>query len=118
MKSIREGLKGIDYSNVGEMIVRQLGGNKFITMTGAKNFVQSKTEKYITFKLPSNFAKGGINFVKIQLTPLDTYNIDFYKTKGMSLKKIKSYKNIYADTLRNIFEDTTGLKTSLFTSLF
>ncbi|AXF77019.1 hypothetical protein AV903_14875 [Erwinia tracheiphila] len=36
-------------------ILNQLGGNKFIAMTGAKNFVWLENGGLI-FKLPSNFA--------------------------------------------------------------
>ncbi|EIP9270516.1 hypothetical protein LT886_002400, partial [Salmonella enterica] len=47
-------------------ILNQLGGNKFIAMTGAKNFVWLEKGGLI-FKLPSNFARNGINLVRIKL---------------------------------------------------
>ncbi|MEY5370762.1 hypothetical protein WI850_24050, partial [Salmonella enterica subsp. enterica serovar Corvallis] len=71
-------------------ILNQLGGNKFIAMTGAKNFVWLEKGGLI-FKLPSNFARNGINLVRIKLEPSDTYNIEFLKSRGASLKIIASF---------------------------
>ncbi|MFB9085261.1 hypothetical protein ACFFW8_05020 [Erwinia tracheiphila] len=93
-------------------ILNQLGGNKFITMTGAKNFFWLENGGLI-FKLPSNFACNGINLVKIELDPSDTYNVDFFKSRGTSLKSIASYTMIYCDQLQDIFTETTGLYTYL-----
>ena len=44
-------------------ILNQLGGNKFIAMTGARNL--GATENSLCFKLPRGFAKDSINFVKV-----------------------------------------------------
>lgn len=93
-------------------ILNQLGGNKFIAMTGAKNFVWLEKGGLI-FKLPSNFARNGINLVRIKLEPSDTYNIEFLKSRGASLKIIGSFEMIYCDQLQEIFTETTGLYTHL-----
>ncbi|EDZ4570188.1 hypothetical protein GVS27_22935 [Salmonella enterica] len=93
-------------------ILNQLGGNKFIAMTGAKNFVWLENGGLI-FKLPSNFACNDINLVKIELDPSDTYNVEFFKSRGASLKSIASYTMIYCDQLQDIFTETTGLYTHL-----
>lgn len=93
-------------------ILNQLGGNKFIVMTGAKSFVWLEKGGLI-FKLPSNFASNGINLVKIELDPSDTYNMEFYKSRGVSVKGIASYEMIYCDQLQDIFTEATGLYTHL-----
>jgi hypothetical protein len=31
----------------------------------------------LTFRLPANFANGGINYVRISLEPSDTYTVRF-----------------------------------------
>ncbi|EDJ1003505.1 hypothetical protein GE856_23330 [Salmonella enterica] len=92
--------------------LNQLGRNKFIAMTGAKNFVWLEKGSLI-FKLPSNFARNGINLVRIKLEPSDTYNIDFLKSRGASLKSIASFEMIYCDQLQEIFTVTTGCYTHL-----
>lgn len=65
--------------NVAQTILTQLGGNRFAAMTGAKQFVA--VTDYLQFKLPANFAKGGINCVKVTLTAADLYDVEFMKVR-------------------------------------
>jgi hypothetical protein len=51
-------------------ILKQLGGNRFIAMTGASNFVRNDKDKTIAFKIGRN-AKT-INYVKIKSAYLTT----------------------------------------------
>lgn len=97
----------------GDLVLRQLGGNKFIAMTGAKNFVQSKADGYLAFKLPSNFAYEGINYVKVQLNSLDLYDVTFSKIRGGNVKEISRADGIYGDMLAQIFRKHTKLNTRL-----
>ncbi|HFR1940581.1 TPA: hypothetical protein ACHVB4_003052, partial [Shigella sonnei] len=55
---------------VATEILKQLGGNRFIAMTGATKFAyfDEKGECGLFFRLPSNFSIKGINLVKIKLT--------------------------------------------------
>ena len=94
-----------------EDVLQQLGGKKFIAMTGAKNFVKDDKTKSITFKLPR--AKSGINYVKISLTSMDLYNIEFLSVRGGNIKTVKEVKGVYNDQLQKIFTQYTGLNTSL-----
>lgn len=102
----------MDSKRIAVEIISQLGGNKFIVMTGAKQFV-SLDKGGIIFKLPSNFAKNGINLIKIELDPSDTYNLYFFKSRGTSLKEIDNYTGVYCDQLQSIFTEITGLDTHL-----
>ena len=92
-----------------------MGGNKFIAMTGAKNL--STDGNALQFKLPSNFAKDGINFVKIRLMPDDTYQMEFSKIRMKqhvpTIKPIKTLDNVYCDQLQELFTSVTGLDTHL-----
>ena len=58
-------------------ILNQLGGNKFIAMTGARNL--GATENSLCFKLPRGFAKDSINLVKVELDLTDTYTVHFFQ---------------------------------------
>ncbi|HDZ7083813.1 hypothetical protein [Escherichia coli] len=51
---------------VATEILKQLGGNRFIAMTGATKFAyfDENGECGLFFRLPSNFAMKGINLVK------------------------------------------------------
>ena len=94
-----------------EEVLKQLGGNRFIAMTGAKNFVKNDKERSIVFKIPR--AKSSITHVKITLTSMDVYNVEFISVRGTNMKTVKLVKGIYNDQLQSIFTQYTGLNTSL-----
>lgn len=96
---------------VSKTILQQLGNNKFIAMTGAKNFIGSANT--LSFQLPGRFAAKGINGVRIELKPDDTYTVTFLKSKKYDLITISTHDNIYCDGLRELFERVTGLRTRL-----
>ena len=92
-------------------ILNQLGGNKFVVMTGAKNLVDHGNG--LSFKLPSNFATAGINYVKVTLDPTDTYSVEFGKLRGLTYKVLETLQDVYADMLQTIFTSKTGLDTHM-----
>lgn len=87
-------------------VLQQLGGNKFIAMTGANTFLKDKNS--IRFKLPR--AKNSIKWVVIKLTSMDLYDITFMTRSGKVVKKVDG---IYFDQLQEIFTNNTGLYTHL-----
>jgi hypothetical protein len=99
--------------DVAKEILRQLGGNKFIAMTGAKNFVGGSNS--LSFRLPggAGFTKNGINAIRIVLNSSDLYDIEYMKIRGTNIKTISKSEGVYADNLKSHFETTTGLRTSL-----
>ena len=102
--------------NIAHTILQQLGGRRFVTMTGARNILA--LDSGLRFKLPSrNFAKQGINLVSITLDPSDTYIIQFEKLtrRGMdyTCKTIATFANVYGDQLPAVFTGATGLDTYL-----
>jgi len=96
---------------VAKEILRQLGGNKFIAMTGAKNF--GVTENSLNFKIGKNSSSA--NWVKVVLNGKDLYDVSFFQIRRHKIKTLKTYNDIYNDQLRDIFTDFTGLYTSLGT---
>jgi len=102
--------KRILKEDVAQEILNQLGGHKFVVMTGAKNLVKDKNS--LMFKLPR--AKDGINYVKITLNGKDLYDVEFGRIQGVNYKVKKEFNDIYNDQLVDIFEKTTGLYTKLF----
>jgi hypothetical protein len=102
---------------VAETILEQLGGRKFVAMTGARNFIGCAT--YLAFKLPGagGFTKSGINYVKVTLDPDDTYTMTFqriYTAKGFPrTKDIAQHHGVYCDMLQEVFTRETGLAVSL-----
>ena len=97
-------------------ILRQLGGNRFLAMTGAKNlFAHPEKEGQLgglSFKLPK-FAGVKVNYVKIILTPLDVYHVSFGRVYGSKFTVISEHSDVYCDQLASLFEKETGLYTHL-----
>ena len=77
--------------SVANEIYRQLGGNKFAVMTGAKNFID--LENGIRMKIGRN--KTNHNWMEITLNSLDLYDVAFAKlTKlGFSFSKLPLPEN-------------------------
>ncbi len=90
-------------------ILQQLGGGRFIAMTGAKLFCGDDTS--LQFSIPK--AKDGINKVRIVLDANDTYSVTFYNLRGVKLTTKAEAEMIYAEMLAIVFEHHTGLRTSL-----
>lgn len=104
--------------SVANTILNQLGGNKFIAMTGSKNFIDCTTA--LSMHLTSNKLKA--KYLKIELTESDTYKMIFSTTKkvmgdlGFKVDEhvvVKTIDGVYCDMLQNIFTKETGLLTSL-----
>ena len=110
---------------VAQTILEQLGGNKFVVMTGAKNFVADGNTLRMT--LPKNMSKA--NRLYITLDADDTYTMRFFKftpsklkvdhKKGIAefteekTKEVKTYKGVYFDMLQELFTEVTGMYTHL-----
>lgn len=90
-------------------ILRQLGGNRFIVMTGAKNF--ACTNNSFLCQIPMK--KDRISHIKITLTPLDLYDIEFISCWGNEIKIISTVTGVYNDMLQDIISDKTGLRLTL-----
>lgn len=95
-------------NQVATTILQQLGGNKFIAMTGAKNFLGSKDA--LSFRIPT---RKGPNALRITLAPSDTYEVKAFRIRGTRCDVIDIRDDIYAENLREVFERMTGLRTSL-----
>lgn len=98
-------------------ILHQIGGRRFIAMTGAKNFValiENKTKLGgISFSIPAKLSKNKINRVVISLMPNDTYQMEFFRVFGITIKPIETYSDVYCDQLSSLFTDVTGMDVHL-----
>ena len=98
---------------VANTILEQLGGRQFIAMTGANGLIG--TNNSLSFRLPDRFAKSRINMVRIELEPSDTYTITFGRVWGTRYAPFEAVLDVYAEDLRRIFTDRTGLDCTLGT---
>lgn len=98
---------------VAQEILRQLGGRKFIAMTGCKDFVGRSDSLQFKFRNSRNDYKA----IRITLTPMDVYKIEFFKwdkiTDANASEPVETIDDVYCDNLVEIFEKYTGLATSL-----
>jgi len=92
-------------------LLQQLGGRKFMAMTGAKDLSFSKDESSLSMKIGKN--SSGINHLKIILEPDDTYTMDFGRIRKLEYKVVRSVKGVYAEALQDVFTEITGMYTSL-----
>lgn len=95
---------------IAETILQQLGGKRFIMMTGAKQFMRS-AEGHLTFKIGRN-AKG-INYVRVKLSPMDDYTMEFIKARADDIRTVATREGVFCDQLEEVFTDETGLYTRL-----
>ncbi|MFM2666730.1 hypothetical protein AAFX24_18035 [Vibrio mediterranei] len=97
--------------DIANTILAQLGGNRFIRMTGAKQFVA--LEQGLMFALPGRLAKLGVNKVRIELNASDTYTMTTLRVNARQGEAIEvqceSY--LYCDQLEETFETMTGVYT-------
>ena len=97
---------------IAKTILEQLGGNRFKAMTGANRFVA--LESGLHFRIPGGgFTKNGINSVTIILDWSDTYTVRFERVRGIKSTQINELSLVYDDQLQGLFEEETGLRTSL-----
>lgn len=117
--------KEVNTMTVGQTIYQQLGGGRFVAMTGAKYFLADDNK--LRFRIGRNASKA--NKVVITLDPYDTYTMTFskYTPYSFKIKKdgtfketqesdkiIAEYEGIYCDQLQEIFTEVTGMYTRLF----
>ena len=94
---------------VAKTILNQMGGGRLAIMTGAHSFVGG--DNFLQFSLKG--ARDGINKVRIELTPMDMYSVSFYRIHGTAVTEVSKHEDVYAEDLQSIFEQATGLYTTL-----
>ena len=100
--------EGPDVKAIAHEILRQLGGRKFLVMTGAKDLIHAPTldaeRKWptLSMKLPQGDAK----ILRIALAPSDTYTVQFLTR---SCRVIREMDDIYADQLQDVVAQGTGI---------
>src|ERR1700747_2333075 len=93
---------------VAKTMLEQLGGEHFVAMTGAKNFVG--TEDSLTFEVGRN--PKHVSHVRVTQTPDDLYAVTFFR-RG---KAPQIMDGICCDILQELFTNNTGLYISLLAS--
>jgi hypothetical protein len=96
-------------------ILEQLGGGRFIAMTGAKDLVGGASD--LSFRLkPCDYKKKiagkAITHVRITLTDADDYKVEALNCSiKTGIQVLATETNVYCDTLQDAFLRMTGLMT-------
>ena len=100
-------------TTIANTILAQLGGRRFLAMTGASNLIAGSN--YLACKIPRAAKK--ITHMRVTLDLNDTYTVEFLncRTTRTQLKHetVESLSNVYAENLQAIFTSETGLYTTL-----
>ena len=94
-------------SNIAATIQQQLGNQTF-AMLGAYNLMDHGDALGFRFRGCRN-----ANHVKIALAADDTYTLTFCKVVKWDVRNEDEVPGVYADSLRAVIEDKTGLYTRL-----
>ena len=109
-KKKKESVSEVMDKRQGAEALQQLGGNRFIAMTGAKHFGVGPNG--MSFKIGRNSKR--VNHVTIDYDRgRDLYNMKFDWVTIKGIKNKKTLKGIYADQLQDMFTRYTGMYTSL-----
>lgn len=95
---------------IANTILEQLGGNKFIAMTGSHTFIADK--KALIMTLTRNKARA--KQLRIELNDKDLYDMTFYNVnQDFDHEIVTRHEDAPAEIIQNLFTATTGLYTSL-----
>jgi hypothetical protein len=96
---------------VAHTILEQLGGSRFVAMTGAKSLVAG--DDFLQFKIGAG-AVNKANTVRITLERSDLYRVQFYRVRGLDVREIgEPLTGVYGDQLQGAFTASTGMDTYL-----
>lgn len=96
-------------NQVAQTILQQLGGNRFVVMTGASNLLGRPDG--LSFKVGRN--PKGVTHVRVTLTAMDDYTVEFLRIRGTKVQPVGYTEGVYDDSLARVFRANTGLETSL-----
>lgn len=98
---------------IAQVILNQLGGRKFMFMTGSKNFISDKN----TLHMDLQKNKSGARKLRITLNGLDLYDLEFYNKRIVNYnyteKVLVKYDNATAEDLQHLFKMATGFYTRM-----
>lgn len=107
--------------DVPNIILQQLGGQRFLVMTGAKNLVGGQNR--LSMRLPRNGSKA--NRLTIVLNGDDTYTMRFWRYTSARLNHktgvytpdketdVQIFEHVYCNQLQPLFTEVTKMYTHL-----
>ena len=91
---------------IASTIVKQLGGGRKLQMfIGLKQLINEPLGVTLVFPKPKH--AGAVNRVRITLNGKDLYDMEFIRTRGSSVKIVKEFNDVYAEDIKDRFEEGT-----------
>ena len=108
---------------IASEILNQLGGNKFLVMTGASNLLAINNG--LRMNLPKNMSSANLLYITLGGDDLYTMRFDCWrkrrKIKGSlfdfepdKITTVKEFEGVFFDQLQELFTSVTGMYTKLF----
>ncbi len=94
---------------VATTILEQLGGGRFVAMTGSNGFLFG--DSMLQFRVRRNSSRA--NRCLITLDASDTYTVKLCRItgRGLNVEIIAEQSDVYAEMLAPVFERVTGFAT-------
>ena len=107
---------------VASTILLQLGGRRFLVMTGARDLqtlgqtaVREGARGGLRLRINrTNYERRKVNRVEILLDADDTYTVRSSFVRVGKATTVAEQSDVYCDQLQDVFERQTGMLTSLF----
>lgn len=94
-------------------IIRDQIGAQALMILGAKHIAAvNEGEGGLSFKVGGRPVKGKGNYVKITLTAMDDYTVEFGVCRKFDYTVTSTVEGVYADQLLDVIEEGTGLYAS------
>ena len=110
---------------LAQTILQQMGGNKFLVMTGCKDLVWDDKNSTLRMSIPRNGSKANRLWVTYNWGS-DTYTVRFfrytaprlnsktYEWSDEKITEVAEFKEIYFDQLQELFTEVTKMYTRLW----
>lgn len=99
-------------NTVAQTILSQLGGNRFVAMTGAKNLTSSANA--LTMKINGRYFGKKVSHIRVTLDAVDLYTIEALDCPGTKpIMTRNTVSGVGAEDLAPVFTTLTGLHTRL-----
>jgi hypothetical protein len=100
---------------LADTVTAQLGGQKIFAMAFERCVYSTLAATYHVAR--GLKAHGRIRWVRVTLTPADTYTVEFlaWNARAGQVKTVAEFSDVYAYALRDLVESQTGLRMTLGT---
>ena len=97
---------------IASTIWEQMGANRFKAMTSAHSLFYINTGDMPGLQLDFKGSRKASR-LRVLLTPMDEYNMVFYRRRNGEWKEVEKHEGVYCDMLQELFTEFTGLDTHL-----